>query len=150
MTLAVRRNYAALAAVLGACVAPAMGVGLVLFDGESFETLGIGWMAAYSAAGGLGAALAAWLCWPRNTRRNRWRMVLAGIATVALAFVFVGFGLGVVALLDEWRRSGDVPDLRIVPGMIGATFALGSVMTLGLPYLVGALASLPFADGASA
>jgi uncharacterized BrkB/YihY/UPF0761 family membrane protein len=84
--------------------------------------------------------IAAHLSWPKNERRSKWRMIFAGILTVALSFLFMGFLLGLfVALINN--RGFSV--IFVTPFFF---LFFGSLLTFGLPYLIGALLSLLFAN----
>lgn len=86
---------------------------------------------------GLPAALSAFLCWPSKTRRTKKRMVLAGVLTVALTFVFLALVIGMFSAPNN-----------VAQAIMGIPFfwLAGSIFTLGVPYIIAAIASLFFVD----
>lgn len=94
----------------------------------------------------LGSAPAAYICWPRKTRRSAVRMALAGLFTVGLAFLLLGLALGSVAGVGEILegRPADAPGMFFMIGVITVIF--GSIVSLGFPFLIGIGVSLLFRE----
>jgi hypothetical protein len=93
---------------------------------------------------GLIAAPAAAMTWPKNAPRSVARMSVAGILTVFLAFVMIGSVLVIIDIFVDGLNS--LITLESVFPLLAIIVLFGSVMSLGIPYLVGALLSVPFSD----
>lgn len=91
----------------------------------------------FSASGS--AVLAALLSWPHERVRSLWKMVFAGSSTVALSFLFLGFAIGLI----EVSSMSAFDAIFAIPI---ATLLSGSLLTLGLPYIIGILLSLLFVN----
>lgn len=83
------------------------------------------------------AGLAALICWPAKTRRTSGRMILAGICTVILAF----FLMGCTALIF----ANELEVSTLFPILFVYVF-LGSIVTLGVPYIIAISISLLFKE----
>lgn len=95
---------------------------------------------------GLMGIPAAMLCWPSASPRSAKRMIASGVLTVLAAFLLLGF---VLAIIEVVMRSDDSPILNELAGLpldIIGVAVLASIVTLGLPYIVGAVISVLFAD----
>lgn len=95
---------------------------------------------------GLAAAPAAMLTWPRKSYRSAWRMALAGSLTVLLGFIVIGFVMGLAMLLSEFGADPLSEQLLGVMGLTAVVVMFGSILTLGIPYFIGALLSVLFAE----
>lgn len=94
----------------------------------------------YGFSAAISAFFAGALAWPPKPCRSKWRMALAGIFTVALAFILMGFILtGIMVFVDH----DDIKLIFIMPFLF---LLFGSIYTLGIPYLIGILVSLLFAN----
>jgi hypothetical protein len=90
---------------------------------------------------GLCALPASFIAWPRHSPRGGGRMVVAGLLTVFMSFVFLGVVFGVIDLLagrGGWESFVRLNVLLVV--------VLGSIVTLGIPYMIGAFVSVMFSD----
>ena len=91
------------------------------------------WMAFLSFIAGL-------ICWPRK-KRGAGRMTLAGILTVAIAFLL--FPLSGIVLDGGWDQLKDINTFfQASVGML----VLGSIFTFGIPYGIGIGLSFLFID----
>ena len=88
----------------------------------------------------LPAAIMATYCWPTNEIRTEKRMALAGVLTVFYAFVLTTFLQGLFSVLHP---KGGVQFFEFILSTIGI-IVLGSIMTLGIPYILGAFISQLF------
>lgn len=86
---------------------------------------------------GVPAALSAMICWPFRTKRTTGRMVLAGVFTVVFAFVLMAFAITLFQ---------DGLDFSLFMSSLVLWVMLGSIFTLGVPYLLGIFLSLLFID----
>ena len=91
-------------------------------------------------------APAALLCWPSKTRRTVKRMVFAGLLTVLTSFLLLGFLLAVNEIIMRSDNTPLLRELAVLPLEMAALALLVSVITLGIPYLVGAVASVLFVE----
>jgi len=82
------------------------------------------------------AFFAGLICWPNENLRTKGRMFWAGVLTVFVAFILVGL---LIAIIGE--TSNPLQWLSLAFGFL----ILGSLFTLGAPYLIGGLISLLFA-----
>jgi len=104
-------------------------------------------MAAMTLGLIVSAAGPALLYWPR-WNRSRGRMAIAGVLVVLSAFLlflpvttlFSAIAEGIVATATFWKEW-----FTYVPASF-AIAILGSIFTFGLPYLIGILLSILFAD----
>ena len=84
--------------------------------------------------------IAGLICWPRK-KRGAGRMTLAGILTVAVAFLL--FPLSSIALNGGWAQlKGINTFFQTSLGML----VLGSIFTFGIPYGIGIGLSFLFID----
>lgn len=86
------------------------------------------------------AFIAAMICWPRH-KRGLGRMILAGFTTVATAFLIF---LPIQTLFTGEFEFSKIDE--ILAASFGM-FLLGSLFTVGIPYIVGVCLSLLFIDG---
>jgi flagellar biosynthesis protein FliQ len=98
----------------------------------------------WSSLFALSAFPAAALAWPKRAPRRAGRMVVAGLITVILSLVLLGLFLGLFIGIMEGENVVQV--LGNTLGMIATITVFGSVFTLGIPYLFGALLSVPFSN----
>ena len=90
----------------------------------------------------IAAFLAGLICWPRKNR-GLGRMILAGLMTVAMSFLL--FGLMLFGL-EAIRRKVGLEDISKSISMAFGMLLLGSLFTLGIPYVVGVCLSFLFID----
>jgi len=88
------------------------------------------------------AALCALLCWPARTRRTRARMALAGMLTVLCVFAIIAT-IFVILNMSDARGSTTLLESA---SFFALVIALGSISTLGIPYLIAALLSQKFVE----
>ena len=95
---------------------------------------------------GLMGVPAAMVCWPASSPRSTRRMIAAGVLTVLSAFLLLGLLLAIIEIV---RRSDDsqlLHEFAELPMDILGVAILASIITLGIPYLIGAVISVLFAD----
>jgi len=95
---------------------------------------------------GLMGVPAALLCWPSKPRRTVKRMIFAGLLTVLTSFLLLGL---LLAVNEIFMRSDNTPLLRELaelPLDMAAFAVLVSIITLGIPYVIGAFTSVLFAE----
>lgn len=90
---------------------------------------------------GLCAFPGAFLAWPCRGPRGSGRMVFVGLLAVFMSFIFLGVATGVIDLLAG--RGGLESFVRW--NVLGVV-VMGSIITFGIPYIIGALVSAMFAD----
>lgn len=95
---------------------------------------------------GLSAAPAAALAWPRRSPRSKLRMFAAGCLTVLLGFIVIGLGFGLLTLLEPSDEVWSSTRLLMIVPVTGMVIMIGSMITLGMPYLLGGVFSLLFTD----
>ena len=93
---------------------------------------------------GFGAVPAAFLCWPYKTRRSTGRMILAGILTVLTALLFLSWVIGAAVLVESQITLKELLSAFVFLPVMTIFFA--SIVTLGIPYIIGILLSLPFRE----
>ena len=115
--------------------------GLILFASPPFSAKcsEIGISLLYSS----GTLFAAFLAWPSSEKRHRARMFFAGITTVALALLLSGLALGVFVLITQDQPVTFI-SLLSVPVMAILVLFFGSIITLGIPYLIAVLVAQIF------
>ncbi|MEL6686639.1 MAG: hypothetical protein AAFP97_03350, partial [Pseudomonadota bacterium] len=111
-----RWGYTFCALIMGAVFSTLFFIGLSLIQTSNLHLESLPGFLLFS----LGSAPAAYICWPRKTRRSAVRMALAGLFTVGLAFLLLGLALGSVAGVGEILegRPADAPGMFF---MIGKT-----------------------------
>lgn len=90
----------------------------------------------------LAAFLAGLICWPRKNR-SLGRMIVAGLCTVAMAFLILGIAL---TLKDVFQGKAGFEDIERMITAVFGMLVLGSFFTLGIPYIVGVGLSFLFID----
>lgn len=89
---------------------------------------------------------AAFVCWPRRRPSTIWRMSFAGVATVALSFYFIGLVMGLSNPSElNFTVKGLFEVFVSLPAMV---LIMGSLLTLGIPYILGVFVSILFAEPA--
>jgi len=112
-----------------------------MFILQNESALGLGfnslWQFLFTIS--LPATVSAFLIWPRSQLRHRSQMVACGLAVVGITFIM----LTPMAVIYEhqWERLLNLEIFTITISMA----LLGSIVTLGIPYLLGALLSMWFA-----
>lgn len=97
------------------------------------------------AVAGFSAALAAWMCWPKNSLRTKTRMMTAGLLTVAFSFFIAGIASTIIELIRQDMNM----DIGLIIALPFSAVFIGSIFTSGIPYLIGMLASLLFVEDLS-
>jgi hypothetical protein len=97
----------------------------------------------YSLFGLLAGPCAA-LAWPSRRPRRGWQMLLAGFVTIALSFLLMGYINGVYRLImSDVTDKGMIQDFLLSGPLV---LMVGSGLTFGAPYFMGALISWLFRD----
>ena len=73
-------------------------------------------------------------------------MVLAGSMTVLTSFVFIGFLLSIFGKYPNFASETILGKLFSIVLNTTEFTLVGSIFTLGVPYLIGAMLSVVFAD----
>ena len=147
-----RRGYCRFVAKMSLVVAACAGFVAIWLLGFSWPASPVLWLGFAVAGTWVPTAIAYWL-WPAGHRSGvgmAWRgLVIVASAFVAIALVVTAYWFAIDWLLchapsDECRQSVVLSPAQMVAFAFGYTFILGTVFTLGLPWIAGAALSAAF------